>query len=90
MTFDLSSGIASRRLRVLVDFALRELGERFVGLLFLAERVSRSFTAWYRPSSDIVCHREAADQLKQHHRVKRQAAAGSVIKFSLPPANGAS
>jgi hypothetical protein len=27
----------SRRLRVLVDLALRELRERFVGLLFLAE-----------------------------------------------------
>jgi hypothetical protein len=63
--------LASRRLRVLVDLALRELGERFVGFLFLAERVLRSFTAWFRPSSDIVCHRRAADQLKQHHRVKR-------------------
>jgi hypothetical protein len=27
----------SRRLRVLIDFALRELRKRFVGLLFLAE-----------------------------------------------------
>ena len=30
--------LASSRLRVLVDLALRKLGERFVGLLFLAER----------------------------------------------------
>jgi Isochorismatase family len=29
---------ASNRLRVLIDLAQRELGERFVGLLFLTER----------------------------------------------------
>jgi hypothetical protein len=37
MTFVLPPALASRRLRVVVDLALRELGERFVGLLFLAK-----------------------------------------------------
>ena len=37
--YDLSL-LASSRLRVLVDLALRELGERFVGLLFLSRASS--------------------------------------------------
>jgi len=38
MTFVLPPALASRRLRVLVDLTLGELGERFVGLLFLAKQ----------------------------------------------------
>ena len=34
---------ASSRLRVLINLALRELGERFVGLLFLTERRLQKF-----------------------------------------------
>ena len=34
----MTSDRASSRLRVLIDLAQRELGERFVGLLFLTER----------------------------------------------------
>ena len=51
MTFDPSSGLASRRLRVLVDPTLRELGECSSVFFSSPSVVSRSFTAWFKPSS---------------------------------------